>query len=519
MAHGVLAARWRRTRRQLRVRLGRFMRRIQGQFRVQVPLVVVCVGLSAAAGITWNGVRQLREQSDAAAALRSTLLAQTLKERIQAAATLDRPLLLERAAERSGAELLLVDTNGSIVIDSTLGPPSQKGIEQLLVVGQGETVTHAGRTRFATAPLRPPLEHLALLSFVPVEAHPYGESSMVRLTLLFAAILVTIAAGAAYGLARSVQTDIAYIKNRIVGMARPGADPAGETIPVRTADAVGLMTNAFNEMVERFTQYEFSYRHDLDKAIAYDRERSEFLAAISHELRTPLNVILGFTDVLLSGVDGPLSSDAVENLTVVRRSGAHLQQLINDVLDLSAIESGVLQLDASDTDIFAIAAAVVQETRVSALEKGLLISLEGESATAWADPVRVRQIIGNLLGNAVKFTSTGFVAVRVSANEEGVQLSVKDTGPGIAPAESARIFEEFQQVGSVRARRSGTGLGLAITRRLLKMHGGTIRLDSTVGVGSEFIVQFPRHAPPPSSPPSSQRLAAATIPPTAEQGP
>lgn len=508
MAHGVLAARVRRTRRQLRAWLGRLARRIQGPFRVQVPLVVVCVGLSAAIGITLYGVKQLREQNEAAAALRGSLLVQTLKERLQAAAASDRPAIVERAAERSGAEILLALSDGEVVIDGTLGAPSQKGVEQLLVVGHGETVTRAGRARFSSAPLRPPLEHLALLSFVPVETHPYGESSMVRLTLLFAVILVAIAAGAAYGLARSVQTDIAYIKNRIVGMARPGADPAGETIPVRTADAVGLMTNAFNEMVERFTQYEFSYRHDLDKAIAYDRERSEFLAAISHELRTPLNVILGFTDVLLSGVDGPLSPDAVENLTVVRRSGAHLQQLINDVLDLSAIESGVLQLDASDTDVFAIALAVVQEASVVAQEKGLTLELEGEPVTAWADPVRVRQIIGNLVGNAIKFTHSGSVHVRVRAAGETVELTVKDTGPGIAPAESAKIFEEFQQAGSVRARRSGTGLGLAITRRLLKMHGGSIRLESVLGQGSEFVVHLPTHPVPPSS----QRFAVEATP-------
>jgi signal transduction histidine kinase len=484
---------------------------VQGPFRVQVPLVVVCVGMSAAVGITLYGVKQLREQSEAAASLRSTVLVQSLKERLQAAAATDRPALLERAAERSGAEILLVRSNGEVVIDSTLGAPSQKGIEQLLVVGQGETVTRAGRARFAAVPLRPPLEHLALISFVAVEGHPYGESSMVRLTLLFAVILVAIAAGAAYGLARSVQTDIAYIKNRIVGMARPGADPAGETIPVRTADAVGLMTNAFNEMVERFTQYEYSYRHDLDKAIAYDRERSEFLAAISHELRTPLNVILGFTDVLLSGVDGPLSPDAVENLVVVRRSGAHLQQLINDVLDLSAIESGVIQLDPSDTDVFAIALAVIQEARVAAQEKGLILELEGEPAMAWADPVRVRQIIGNLVGNAVKFTNSGSVHVSVRTVADVVELVVKDTGPGIAPEESAKIFEEFQQAGSVRARRSGTGLGLAIARRLLKMHGGSIRLSSKLGQGSEFIVHLPTHPAPPSSQRSGAQSAHATL--------
>jgi len=502
--------RWWRMQRRWQVLVGRLRRRLRVPFLVQVPLVVISVGLITALGLTLFGVRQLREQNDGASSLRSELLSQALKERIGATAELDRPMIIERAAERSGAEILLVRNNGTIVFDSSLGAPSREGVEQLLVVGSGETVTRAGRTRFASAALRAPLEHLALLVFVPVETHPYGESSMVRLTLLFAAILVAIAAVAAFGLARSAQTDIAYVKNRIAGMAQPGADPAGEIIPVRTADAVGSMTNAFNEMVERFAQDELAYRHDLDKAIAYDRERSDFLRALSHELRTPLNVILGFTDVLLSGVDGPLSSDATENLTVVRNSGAHLQQLINDVLDLSAIESGFLQLDARQIDVFGVATAVVQEARVSALEKGLELRLHGTQALAWADPVRLHQIIGNLVGNAVKFTTQGCVEVRVVADGEQAVISVTDTGPGIAPEERSRIFEEFQQTGGARAQRTGTGLGLAITRRLVKMHGGSIRLESDLGKGSRFIVSLrarpDEHEP---EPPSSKTRGAA----------
>jgi signal transduction histidine kinase len=464
-------------------------------FLVQVPLAVVLVGLTAAAVLTWLGVQQLREQSDDAASLRGRLLLQTLSERLQTTSDEERRALLERAAERSGAELLLVTQNGRSVVDATLGAPSRAGIEQLLVVGTGETVTRAGRTRFASSALGSPLRHLSLVVFVPLETHPFGESSMVQFASLFAAILVAIAALAAYGLARSVHSDIAYIKSRIVRMARPGAGPTGEVVPVRTADAVGSMTKAFNAMIERFSQYETAYRHDLDKATAYAKERSEFLAALSHELRTPLNVILGFTDVLLSEVDGPLSDDAKENLGVVRSSGEHLQQLINDVLDLSAIESGSTQLHPRDTDVLSVASDVVQEARVAADAKGLALKVTGSSVVAWADPVRLRQIIGNLVGNAVKFTEKGEVEVHVEGDEQYAIVTVRDTGPGIAPDQRARVFEEFQQAAGAQAQRSGTGLGLAITRRLVKMHAGAIALESEVGTGSRFTVSLPRHAP------------------------
>jgi signal transduction histidine kinase len=323
---------------------------------------------------------------------------------------------------------------------------------------------------------------------------------MVRLTLLFAVILVAIAALAAFGLARSVHTDIGYIKGRIVRMARPGADPAGETIPVRTADAVGSMTNAFNAMIERFTHDELAYRQDLEKATAYAAERSEFLSALSHELRTPLNIILGFTDVLLSEVDGPLSDDAKENLAVVRKSGAHLEQLINDVLDLSAIEAGFFQLSPQETDVLAVASDVVREAAVVARSKGLALDVQGSPAKAWADPVRLRQIIGNLVNNAVKFTQRGSVTVQVDAKDGMAEVCVSDTGPGIAPEERARIFEEYQQIGGVRAQRGGTGLGLAITRRLVRLHRGHIDLVSELGKGSRFTVELPQEPLPEETP-------------------
>jgi signal transduction histidine kinase len=165
--------------------------------------------------------------------------------------------------------------------------------------------------------------------------------------------------------------------------------------------------------------------------------------------------------------------------------------LIRDILDLSALESGELRLSRQSADVLQIAAEVVKEVGIAAEKKGLTLDLLGSPAEAHVDPVRVRQIVSNLVGNAVKFTSKGSVGVFVSKDVEQVTITVTDTGPGIAAAEQAAIFEEYQQVGDPKKRTAGTGLGLAITRRLVKMHGGRIELVSALGEGSKFSVILP----------------------------
>jgi len=258
------------------------------------------------------------------------------------------------------------------------------------------------------------------------------------------------------------------------------------------------LTSAFNLLVDRFTAAERAYRQDLAGALAYDRDRTAFLAALSHELRTPLNAILGFTDVLLSEVDGPLSAEARENLLVVRQSGSHLRSLINDILDLSALETGRLNLQLKKTNLWSIAADVVRESRIAAEAKDLTIEIQGEAVEAIADQLRIRQVLGNLVSNAVKFTSRGGVVVTVGRSGDHASLSVTDTGPGIARDEQAAVFEEYRQSGDWQARGAGSGLGLAITRRLVRMHGGRIELQSKLGEGSRFSVLLPVAGPPDS---------------------
>jgi signal transduction histidine kinase len=489
-----------------------------------VPAIIVIVGVATAAAITWLGVEQLREQSDRATALQSKTLALTLGERLRATPhkaigpdvfghisredigerILKEPdplfdRIIARAADRSGAELLVVDEAGRIIIDETDGLAASQNINILKKLGSGDAQASHGRAHFYATRLSAPLDGLWLIAFVPVAETPYATSPLVRSVSLFALGLIGVAAFVAYLLARSVHSDVSYVRDRIQAMTTADSAPGGRAIVVRGVDQVGQLTVAFNRLVERFYAAEEAYRRDLSGALNYERERADFLAALSHELRTPLNVILGFADVLLSEVDGPLSAEARENLTVVRQSGSHLRSLINDILDLSALETGRLNLQLRKTNLWTIAADVVRESRLSAESKDLSIELRGEPVEAIADQLRVRQVLGNLVSNAVKFTNKGSVVVTVGKSDEHAALSVADTGPGIATEEQAAVFEEYRQAGDWQARGAGTGLGLAITRRLVRMHGGRIELESRLGEGSRFTVLLPLSGPPDSA--------------------
>jgi signal transduction histidine kinase len=276
-------------------------------------------------------------------------------------------------------------------------------------------------------------------------------------------------------------------------MARASEGPAGESIPIRSLDQVGALTAAFNVLVGRFAAAERSYRADLRQAAEGARERSEFLAGLSHELRTPLNAILGFTHVLESEVDGPLTADARESLQVIKTSGEHLKTLIDDVLDLSALETGQLRLNKRAVDVRELAEEVVREARASVRDKPVGLAVTGQGGLyANADPRRVRQVLTNLITNAIKATSQGWVTVHLEARGAFVAMVVQDTGAGIPPEERAVIFEAYRQAGDRRSRRGGTGLGLSIAQRLVGMHGGTIELESAVGRGTTFTVCLPR---------------------------
>ncbi len=230
-----------------------------------------------------------------------------------------------------------------------------------------------------------------------------------------------------------------------------------------------------------------------------DRLKSEFLANMSHELRTPMNSILGYTQLVLDGVDGPVTEEQRKSLERVEKNARHLLKLINDILDLSKIEAGRMELDLHEFDLGALAQEVVEDQRTLAEPKGLAcrVELGPGDLRVRADPNKIREVLNNLVNNAIKFTEQGGVTVRVWAEERegrpGVAVAVEDTGIGIPPDHLEDIFEAFKQLnGSTTRTHGGTGLGLSIARRLVELHGGTIRVESRVGEGSRFTVWLPR---------------------------
>ena len=237
--------------------------------------------------------------------------------------------------------------------------------------------------------------------------------------------------------------------------------------------------------------------------------KSRFLANVSHELRTPMTAILGFTDALLAGVDGPLNTEQEASLGWVQRGGQDLLGLINEILDLSKIESGKLTIDAQPFDPRELVEAVVAQHRSLAAQKGIRLgwSDTGAPTEVVLDRQRVRQILVNLVGNALKFTEAGRVDIETGrAAGGGLLVTVRDTGPGIAADQQELIFEEFHQAEDTG---QGSGLGLAISRRLARAMGGDVDLDSEPGRGSTFSLVLPLDCRPLSATPAGFEPIAA----------
>jgi signal transduction histidine kinase len=227
------------------------------------------------------------------------------------------------------------------------------------------------------------------------------------------------------------------------------------------------------------------------------RHKSEFLANMSHELRTPLNAILGFSQVLREGLFGEVNEKQVEYLEDILASGNHLLSRINDVLDLSKVEAGQIELEPAPFSLREALERGVVMLKERALKNGVDLRLEPspEVDVVTADERRIRQVVFNLLSNAVKFTPEGGRIVVSSARHDGeLRIAVADTGPGIAREDQERIFEEFQQTDLGARQQEGTGLGLALSRRLIELHGGRIWVESEPGEGSTFVVALPAGA-------------------------
>jgi signal transduction histidine kinase len=297
-----------------------------------------------------------------------------------------------------------------------------------------------------------------------------------------AAIVLALLLG--FVLSWSVIGPIQRIDARLAAIA--SGDFSGH-VEVENRDELGALAANVNQMNDEL-------RRLYSELATTSQHKSEFLASMSHELRTPLNAIIGFSQVLREKMVGDVNEKQEEYLDDIISSGNHLLSLINDVLDLSKVEAGQVLLEVERFSLRDALERGIVMVRERATQDGVQVELvsDPEVDVVEGDERRIKQVIFNLLSNAVKFTPAGGAVDVGSSRVNGeVRISVADTGPGIAPEDHERIFEEFQQTGAGLEQREGTGLGLALSKRLVELHGGRIWLESELGKGSTFVFTLP----------------------------
>ncbi len=339
-------------------------------------------------------------------------------------------------------------------------------------------------------------------AFAPVRGKIWG-------TALLLAAFLAVGVGLSVLLARRLVRPVKQIRT---AAARIGAGAYDERIELRRRDELGGLADELNGMaaslqasVQSLEQKVEERTRELQQVLAElsrkgrqlevaSQHKSDFLANMSHELRTPLNAIIGFSQVLRQGLFGPVNAKQEEYLDDILSSGNDLLSLINDVLDLSKVEAGQVELEVATFSLREALERGVVMVREPAANKGvgLSLALAPDVDVVDGDERRLRQVVYNLLSNAVKFTPGGGCIDVASFRVNGeVQVSVTDTGPGIAPEDRERIFEEFQQTDVGVDQREGTGLGLAVSKRLVELHGGRIWVESEPGHGSRFVFTLP----------------------------
>jgi signal transduction histidine kinase len=319
-------------------------------------------------------------------------------------------------------------------------------------------------------------------ALIAQNARSYASSRDLFIGVAVIAIVLALLLG--FVLSWSLIAPIQRIDARLAAIA--SGDFSGR-VDVPNRDELGALATNVNRMNDELRRL---YR-ELEET---SRHKSEFLANMSHELRTPLNAIIGFSQVLRERLFGDVNAKQEEYLDDILSSGNHLLALINDVLDLSKVEAGQVELEVAPFSLREALESGVVMVRERATRDGVHVALAPplDVDVVTGDERRVRQVIFNLLSNAVKFTPAGgAVDVRAAQVNGEVTVSVADTGPGIAPEDHDRVFEEFQQTEAGVEQREGSGLGLALSKRLVELHGGRIWVDSELGKGSTFVFTLP----------------------------
>jgi signal transduction histidine kinase len=395
-----------------------------------------------------------------------------------------RPTKLAASADISRISRAIANSESATQLGIKTNPPDKDGAAVYL---SAKTITGPNWTVFVEqsedeiqAPLKQALSNILYLS----------------------GMAVLIAFWASLWLSNRVTKPIQALQR---GAQKLGAGDLSVRMDLDTGDEVQALAHQFNQMAAQLQSYTNNLeqmvsektdelQHANHELAAASRHKTEFLAHVSHELRTPLNAVIGFSDALKQQMFGPLNAKQAEYIGDIRSSGLHLLSLINTILDLSKIEAGKTELELSIVDVRYAVNDAITLVKERAYQGGITLNLEvSESVGQWPlDERKFKQILVNLLTNAVKFTLMGGqVRLQADVQNDCLQILISDTGIGISQEDQPRLFVEFTQVGVDYHRRSeGTGLGLSLVKRLTELHGGTVTVKSELGIGSTFILKF-----------------------------
>ncbi len=482
----------------------------------------VIVSVVLAAGILAGNLHYGRVM---ASRVRSLDLASTLRARVLALAAESLQYIRD-----GGAERLEGIREGLRDVDRSLAALDEGDAEMAIeAIADPDARVSIARTREAFDSLRRALED-DLETWARLDAHEISisyrqmvvdrglavEESLDRLSEALAAevnaslaslyraqvtaviLIVLIGIASIVGVSRHVLAPLPVMSRALASVARGDlrtrVEPFGDSEFSHVAQEFNRMVAELERARETIARAQGELRSKNEELERASRMKSQFLATMSHELRTPMNAIMGYTSLMRRGLYGPISAQQGEALAGIAETSSALLSLINDVLDLSKVEAGMLTTHVAPFDACAFASEVLDTIRPLAEEKGLTVRLEVPAgpATITTDRSRVRQILINMLGNAVKFTPSGEVALAVHREEDRMRFAVSDTGPGIRPEDREVIFETFRQLdGSDVRSQGGTGLGLSISRKLARLLGGDLTVGGRPGEGSVFTLDLP----------------------------